>query len=302
MSHLSNTRIALVGCGDIGCRLAVKLLAAGAEVHGLRRNTAALPAGVIPHALDVHDPATLGVLNDIAFDYVVITLSPTEMSDAAYQATYVQGLRNILSQLDTSRLRKLLWVSSTSVYGQSDGSTVDENSPTEPSRYAGQRQLEAEQQLAPLGDKACIVRFSGIYRDGRHRLVEQIRAGKASRQVENDYLTNRIHIADCVGVLFHLLSLDAQGQPLQALYLASDSSPVLYSELIQWLAAEMGVTLPETGGEQTPRVGSKRCSNARLLASGYRFVYPTYKEGFESLLRRQESMTTPAAGSPPSRG
>lgn len=286
MNNFEHLRVALVGCGDIGCRLALKLQEAGAEVHGLRRNIAALPTGVIPHAMDVHDTATLGILRDTAFDYVVITLSPTEMSDAAYQATYVQGLRNILSQLDTSRLRKLLWVSSTSVYGQSDGSTVDENSPTEPSRYAGQRQLEAEQQLAPLGDKACIVRFSGIYRDGRHRLVEQIRAGKVSRQVENDYITNRIHIADCVGVLYHLLNRDAQGQPLERLYLASDSSPVLYSELVQWLATELGITLPETGGEQTPRVGSKRCSNARLLASGYRFVYPTYKEGFRPFLQQ----------------
>jgi nucleoside-diphosphate-sugar epimerase len=215
---------------------------------------------------------------------VVVTLSPGEMSDAAYKATYVDGLHNILATLNTSALRKLFWVSSTSVYGQSDGSDVDETSATEPARYAGQRQLQAEQLLKALGDKACVVRFSGIYREGRHRMIEQIRAGKISSQVENDYITNRIHIADCVGVLQHLINLDAAGKTLQPVYLASDSSPVHYSELVFWLAKEMGVTLPNEGGEQTPRVGSKRCVNARLLESGYQFVYLTFRDGFAKLL------------------
>ena len=279
-----NTRIALVGCGDIGCRLAEKLMAAGAEVHGLRRNIAALPANVIPHATDVQNPAALSILHDIAFDYVVVTLSPTEMSDAAYAATYVQGLRNILSVLNSRRLRKLFWISSTSVYGQSDGSVVDEYSATNPIQYSGQRQLEAEQLLNSLKNKACIVRFSGIYRDGRHRLVEQICSGKISRHIENDYMTNRIHIADCVGVLEHLIKLDASGASLEPVYLASDSSPVLYSDLIHWLATKMNITLPDSADSNTPRVGSKHCNNALLLASGYQFIYPTYKEGFRSII------------------
>lgn len=286
MGTLHNKTIALVGCGDIGCRLAPQLLAQGAVVHGFRRNIAALPTGVIAHALDVQQPATLTALHDIAFDYVVVTLSPGEMSDAAYKATYVDGLQNILAALNTSALRKLIWVSSTSVYGQSDGSDVDENSATEPARYAGQRQLQAEQLLTALGDNACVVRFSGIYREGRHRMIEQIRAGKISSQIENDYITNRIHIADCVGVLQHLINLDAAGKPLQPVYLASDSSPVHYSELVHWLAGELGITLKPEGGEQTPRVGSKRCLNTQLINSGYQFQYPTYKAGFRELLHQ----------------
>lgn len=284
MNNLRNKNIALVGCGDIGCRLATRLLAAGAVVHGLRRNIAALPVGVIPHAININDIATLGVLGDNAFDYVVITLSPGEMSDAAYKATYVDGLHNILTQLNTTKLHKLLWISSSSVYGQSDGSDVDENSATEPTRYAGQRQLEAEQQLSVLGDKACVVRFSGIYREGRHRLIEQIRAGKLSSVVENDYITNRIHIQDCVGILEHLITLDANDLTVLPLYLGSDSTPVHYSELIHWLAHAMQMELPLTGGEQTPRVGSKRCVNTRLIESGYHFIYPSYQEGFRALL------------------
>lgn len=289
MGNLHNSTIALVGCGDIGGRLAQQLLAQGAVVHGFRRNIAALPPGVIPHALDVQHPETLTALHDIAFNYVVVTLSPGDMSDAAYKATYVDGLHNILAALNTTALRKLIWVSSTSVYGQSDGSDVDENSATEPARYAGQRQLQAERLLTAIGDKACIVRFSGIYREGRHRMIEQIRNGKTSSTVENDYITNRIHIADCAGVLEHLIRLDMAGSKLKPVYLASDCSPVHYSELVHWLAKEMEVTLPEKGGEQTPRVGSKRCLNTRLIESGYRFQYPTYKEGFRKLLHCENS-------------
>jgi nucleoside-diphosphate-sugar epimerase len=286
MAVLQNTTIALIGCGDIGCRLAPLLIAAGATVHGFRRTISALPANIIAHSIDVQNPNSLAILNDITFDYAIITLSPSEMSELAYKTTYVNGLKNILSALNFSALKKLFWVSSTSVYGQSDGSDVDEQSNTEPTRFSGQYQLEAEQLLSDLDENACIVRFAGIYREGKHRLVEQIKAGKLSSTINNDYITNRIHIADCVGVLAHLITLDASGNKLKPIYLGVDNAPVNYSEVVHWLAQELNIELSADGEQQTPRVGSKRCLNTQLRDSGYRFIYPSYKEGFRTILNQ----------------
>ena len=281
---LQDKKIALIGCGDIGCRLGRQLLALGAEVHGMRRSLQHLPAGFIAHALDIHQPQSLQVLAEIDFDYLVVTLSPDQFDDEAYRQTYVEGLRHILAAVNRQALRKLFWVSSTSVYGQADGRWVDENSETEPTRFSGRRQLEAEKLLYALGDKACIVRFAGIYREGRHHLVEKLLAGELSGEPNADYYTNRIHVEDCAGVLLHLMQRDSEGSTLERVYIGCDSTPVLYSELIQWLAETLGKPLAETGEAATPRVGSKRCCNQRLLDTGFSFQYPSYREGFGAWL------------------
>jgi len=291
MPLLDKTRIALLGCGDIGSRLATRLLIEGAEVHGFRRNIAKLPNGVIAHPFDVHDESSLHALNTIAFDYLVITLSPDEMTDSAYLATYVEGLRHILSQLNTDRLRKLFWVSSTSVYGQSDGSIINEQSPTQATRFSGKRQLEAEQLLSVLTDKACIVRFAGIYREGKHRLIDQLIAGQLSNNIEHDYYTNRIHITDCVGILFHLIQQVHNNVDIHPVYIGCDNSPVLYSELIDWLSQRLTLPLCEDGATATARVGSKRCDNTQILHSGYVFTYPTYQAGFSSIIENYSIIT-----------
>ena len=85
--RLRNRKVGLVGCGDVGLRLASLLLAEGAEVTGFRRSVEKLPEGITPCRIDITDPASLQVLVNSAFDYVVVTLTPPGMSEAAYRTT-----------------------------------------------------------------------------------------------------------------------------------------------------------------------------------------------------------------------
>ncbi|HEY9032535.1 MAG TPA: SDR family oxidoreductase [Pseudomonadales bacterium] len=282
--NMQNVKLALIGCGDIGSRLGQQCLQQGAEVYGFRRRPEQLPAGFVAAGIDVCKPQTLAVLGQTAFDYVVISLTPAAFDDESYRQTYVDGLRHVLAALDCSRLRRLLWVSSSSVYHQDDGSWVDENSATEPQRFAGRRQLQAEQLLQEsLGDKAVVVRFAGIYRDGRHRWLEQLQAGTLGLP-QQDYFTNRIHVADCAGVLAHLLQRDMAGKALEPVYLGVDCRPALCSEVVSWLSAQSGLPLSAQPSASQARTGNKRCSNRRLLDSGYTFVYPDYRSGLQSAL------------------
>lgn len=280
--RLENTKIALIGCGKIGQALADKLHAQGAEVYGFRRNSAALSSPIIAHSIDLHQPASLAILGEIAFDYVVITLTPDSSNEQAYQQTYVQGLQHILTVLNRSRLKRLFWVSSTSVYGQNDDSWVDENSPTEPNSFSGKAQVAAEQLLMTM-DTATIVRFAGIYRSERYRLAEKIKAGEISQTIEPNGYSNRIHFDDCVGVLVHLLLLAQQGVALEKIYLGVDSEPVRYSELVSFLADKLGVTLNVDGVSRVGQAPSKRCSNRRLLKTGYQFIYPSFRDGLKGI-------------------
>jgi hypothetical protein len=66
------------------------------------------------------------------------------------------------------------------------------------------------------------------------------------------------------------------------LYLGSDDEPATSVEVVRWLSAELGVDAPEE--QETQRL-NKRCTNARLRGSGYRFQYPTFREGYRDIVR-----------------
>jgi hypothetical protein len=107
-----------------------------------------------------------------------------------------------------------------------------------------------------------------------------LRAGELAAEVSPDYYSNRIHVVDCARVITHLITRHQQGLPLDALYLGSDCEPVLHSALLQWLSEACGMALNTDLPAIKPRVGSKRCSNQRLLATGFEFRYPSFRQGF----------------------
>ncbi len=88
--------------------------------------------------------------------------------------------------------------------------------------------------------------------------------------------------------MLHLLNLSVSGQQLQLVCRVTDNKPVLYSELVQWLVNELTVELKVDLGEELAieisAIAGKRCSNQRLLDSGYQFTYPGYKEGLRNLV------------------
>ena len=281
----SGLRILIVGCGDIGVPLAQALVNGGAEVWGLRRRPGELPAFIHPLAADVTDAGSLGALDELAFDYVVMTLTPAEMSERGYRSVFIDGVANLLDALHRQPApRRIFHVSSTSVYHQRDGEWVDESSPATPASFSGKALLQGEQLLFDCGIPVTVVRFAGIYGPGRRRLIDQVLAGQGCPRRPPLY-TNRIHRDDCAGVLLHLILRDAAGEAVDSLYLGVDSEPVPLWEVKQWMARQLGVELDADKPSAAPaRRNSKRCSNARLLSSGYQLRYPDFRRGYAALL------------------
>lgn len=278
------SNILIVGCGDIGIPLGLDLTSQGHSVWGLRRKLADLPIEITGIEADVCQPSTLQGLSDTHFDYVVITLTPASFSDEGYQQVYVQGLANLLAALKgAATLRRILFVSSTSVYHQSDGGWVDEESGTQPESFSGRRLLEAEALLSASVYSSSVIRFAGIYGPGRRRLIEQLMSGQGCQQ-QPPLLTNRIHRDDCVGFLAHLLLRDREGNTLHPLYIGVDSEPVPMWDLKRWMAGEMGIDPDTLTTDAVNRRNSKRCSNQRMLASGYSLRYPSYRDGYIEML------------------
>lgn len=285
---MTGRRILIAGCGDLGTALGRKLSAAGDEVWGLRRSPRSLPRPLHTLRGDLLSPLRLPE----GIEAAVYLATPGRYEDEAYRQTYVLGLRNLIGALRGHPLQRLIFISSTAVYGQLDGEWVDESSPTEPNSFSGRRVLEGEQLALRSGLPATVVRFGGIYGPGRERMLRKVRAGEACA-AEPPHYTNRIHRDDCVGVLEHLL---APGTA-PGLYLGVDDSPCTECELMDYLAEQLDAPTPARKAAPAGglRGSNKRCRNDKLKASGYRFLYPSYREGYRAML---ESALTNSASNP----
>src|SRR5690625_1320528 len=276
--------VLLIGCGDLAARLA-RRRTTDWHFTGLRRRSVAVP-GVELVTGDACSTETLQSMLAPGVDVVVATLTPPAFTDEGYEAGYVapaRALREACDALPSSlRPRRLLWVSSTRVYGENGGGWVDETTEPQPQGFAGRRLLEAERALLMSDAATTVVRFSGIYGPGRDRLIRVVKGGRIAPAVPVQW-TNRIHSDDCAGVLAHLIECEMRGEALANLYVGSDCEPVSAHEVQSWLAQRLGVSPVEETVADSVSAG-RRCSNQRLLDSGYRFRYPTWQDGYQELL------------------
>ena len=234
-------RILIAGCGRLGTRLGLALASAGHQVTGLRRHPTALPAAIAPCRADLLADDNLAGRLPGGLDRVYAILTPDSYDDEGYRRTFVVGMERLCRALQASGndRARLVFVSSTGVYGQEDGAWVDESSPTTPARFSGRRLLEAEAMAATHPGGAVIVRFAGIYGPGREALLRRVSRG-APCQADPPRYTNRIHEDDCVGVLAHVGALSDPAP----VYIGVDDAPCPQCEIMDWLAAEMGLPAP----------------------------------------------------------
>jgi nucleoside-diphosphate-sugar epimerase len=276
--------VLIAGCGDIGSRLATRLLDSDWQVYGLRRSIDRLPAGVIGVAGDLFGAQCPAQWPTGQIDYLVYSAAATDHDEAGYQAAYVDGLKHTLNWLEQNgqRPKRLLFVSSSSVFGQKDGEWVDETSPAQASNYSGRIMLDAEQVALNSALAASVVRLTGIYGPGREWMLGQVRKGYRVA-VDPPLYGNRIHADDAAGLLAFLLEADREGKTLDDIYIGVDNAPVPLAEVVGWLRERLGVTewAEETS---TRRAGSKRCSNARAKALGWEPRYSSYREGYAAIL------------------
>ncbi|HEX4944838.1 MAG TPA: SDR family oxidoreductase [Usitatibacteraceae bacterium] len=272
-------KVFIAGAGYVGTVAAVLLARAGHVVDIGRRTPGETPRS---HAMDVLRPETFPpALRDAAC--VVYCVSADGFTPGSYRDAYVEGLARVIEAASAGCARRLVFVSSTGVFGQDDGSIVDEASPAEPQGFSGRTLLEGEALLAAAPFEATAIRFSGIYGPGRDRLIRMVRGRTPVPEKSRAAITNRIHRDDCARALVHLVERPA----VAPLYLGSDTSPTPMGEILDWIAARLGMDPPPLDGDSAgspQRGGNKRISSARLRGEGFEFLYPTFREGFEAIL------------------
>ncbi|MCM2326543.1 MAG: sugar nucleotide-binding protein [Lysobacter sp.] len=276
-------KVFVAGAGYVGMVAAALLARAGHVVDIGRRTPRDEPRS---HAMDVLSPGTYPASLREA-DCVVYCVSADGFTEEAYRSAYVDGLARVTAAAAGGAASRVIFVSSTGVFGQDDGSVVDEASPAVPRGFSGRLILEGEALLARAPVESATIRFSGIYGPGRDRLVRMVRSGAPVSAKSRAAITNRIHRDDCARALVHLV----ESPTVQPLYLGSDEAPTPMGEILAWIADRLGLVPPPVGEDSSQvlqRGGNKRISSARLRGEGFRFLYPTYREGFAALLEGGE--------------
>jgi nucleoside-diphosphate-sugar epimerase len=286
-------RVLIVGCGYTGVPLGAELVRLGHEVFGLRRNSAAevelRVAGIQPLVGDVTRPETLTALPR-EFDWVVNCIAAGGDAEH-YRGIYLQGTRHLIDWLLPNPPKKFVYTSSTSVYGQNDGSQVKESSPTEPVAETSKILVETEKVLLAAAERrfpAVILRVAGIYGPERGHWFNQFLKDAAHIEGDGSRCLNMIHRDDLVGCIIAALKNGRAGE----IYNAVDDEPVSQLHFFQWLAQAVDKPLPpsapENPDDQRKRgVTDKRVSNRKLkMELGHRFKYPTFRQGYSAELLR----------------
>ena len=239
----------------------------GDDVIALRRREVESAPGVRGLRADLATGEGLARLPRRA-EALVFCAAPDRRDAAAYRALYVDGLRRLLDACEAPRV---IFVSSTAVYGEDAGEWVDESTPPSPPAFNGQALLAAEQVLATHGGGIAL-RLSGLYGPGREAMLRKARAGEPG----GPHWTNRIHVADAASALSLLMDL-ATPRPV---YLGSDDQPAREAEVLAWLRAREG--LPAVAPVTGPDTG-RRIRNARLRAEGWSPGHPDYRSGYAAM-------------------
>jgi nucleoside-diphosphate-sugar epimerase len=279
----------ILGCGYLGRRVTRLWRAAGHRVFATTRCPAKAEElrrmGLEPILADVLEPHSLEALPPVSS--LVFCVGLDRSAGVPMRRVYVEGLANVLAELARSGSSpdRFLYVSSTGVYGQGDGTEVDETAVTEPTDESGRIVLEAERLLRERWPDAIILRFAGLYGPGRLIGARGLSNGEPLTGDPRRWL-NLIHVEDGAAAV---LAAEERGRPGES-YNVGDGHPVARQDFFTCLAGLLGVAPPVFRGHGEEERGNRRIGNRRLREElGLRLRYPSYAEGLPASLAAEES-------------
>jgi nucleoside-diphosphate-sugar epimerase len=281
ISHHSH--LLVCGHGYLGSALARAALDSGYEV-----SSCSLSGGEGSHVCDLGSEESVHLLAAMIEppDVIVHCASSGKGGAPAYERVYRDGIKHLRAAFPEAML---LFTSSSSVYGQTDGGIVTEESPAEPDRETGRILLESEQLTTDAGGVVC--RLSGIYGPGRSVILKKFLHGEAVIEEDGRRFLNQIHRDDAVSAILHLLALGQDERTAGAVrgevFNVSDSYPLSQKATYEGLAAFFEKPMPPTGPRDENRKRGwthKQVSSAKLRGLGWEPRYPSFLDAVGAIV------------------
>jgi len=294
---LSTSTVLLVGHGYLGSATAPLLASRGWEVVAVnRQESSPAPEGYRILVGDVADADSAAGFADHfpSLPSAIIHCASSGRGGAeAYRSVFLEGVRNLIRHFPGV---PVFFTSSTSVYGQTDGSTVVEESPVEPERETSRLLLETETLVRASG--GTVLRLAGIYGPKRSVYLQRLFDGTATIETGGvSRFLNQVHRDDAAGALAHLLSLPS-ARVSGRVFNVVDDHVCTQRELYEGLCARFGLPLPPEAPPATERKRAwthKRVSNAALHTTGWAPLYPSF---FDAVERDPEFVASMRGSSP----
>lgn len=230
-------RLLILGCGDVGLRL-LPLLRTAFRVFAVTSQPARCAqlraAGATPIVADLDAPATLTRLAGLA--HHIVHLAPPQKEGPLDRRS-----RHLCAILPERA--RLVYVSTSGVYGDCGGALIDETRPVAPQNARARRRVDAEQVLRDWARRSrsslAILRVPGIYAAGRLPL-KRLAEGTPALREEDDVFTNHIHADDLARIIVQALRRGLPGR----VYHAVDDSEMKMAAYFDAVADAYGMARP----------------------------------------------------------
>ena len=247
--------ISLLGCGWLGLPLAKALLEKGFRLKGSTTSAEKLSAlentGIKPFLIRLNGDSVLGEIEGFLenSETLIIDIPPKLKGDssASVGMSFGEKIATLIPFIEKSSIKNLLFVSSTSVYGEASG-IITETTALRPDTESGKQLVEAEQLLQGNKKfKTTVVRFGGLIGEDRN----PIRFLSGRENIDHpDAPINLIHQEDCIGIILKIIADDCWNETFNAVTPVHPSREEYYTRK----AIELGLSLPKFNHEK-PSVG-----------------------------------------------
>lgn len=265
-------QVIIAGAGDLGQRIALGLHRADISVLAIRRSTMDRPYDTLACNL------LNGELSDkkLSCDILIYSVAADAPDPETYRKAYYHGLKETLAAVAHKRV---LFISSTRVYGSETTGWIDESTDYSPADQQGAILAEAS---SLLGNSDCSLHLAGIYGPGRDRMLRMASEGSWAKP---GHITNRIHVDDAANLSVWLCQQAIQQQMLwPPRILGTDGQGADLHSVLEWLREQMNIA-PNPDKLVSRSGPGKACRSVWLKESGFNFQYPDFQSGYSQLLK-----------------
>ena len=269
------TQISILGCGWLGLPLAKTLLENDFSVNGSTTSNEKLSllknSGIQPYLISVSEDEIVGNLTDFLENSKILIIDVPPKLRTSEKENFVSKIRNLIPFIEKFSVENVIFISSTSVYGE-DNLVVTEETELNPDTESGKQLVQTEQLLLSNSNfKTSILRFGGLIGEDRHPI--KFLAGRTNIENPNAPI-NLIHQDDCIGIILEILR-QTQNNKLVWNETFNAVTPFHPSrkEYYTQKAFEFNLPLPEFNSENLT-FGKTIASSKVETILGYTFVKP----------------------------